>query len=77
MTTKDKTRQRLVGSMRKTKVVAGIGTENAEPEASVAAIKATQAANPTAAKPARGTQPAAAEPVAGDSYQSGRRIWPD
>lgn len=77
MTSKDKTRQRLVGSMRKTKAVAGIGSENAEPEAGVSAIKATQAAKPTAAKSAHGTQPAPAEPVASDSYQCGRRIWPD
>ena len=78
MSSKDKTREKLMGSMRKTKADAGIGSnEQAKPAAS------TTAATPPAAKPAaRSSTPANRPPQprttgSADSYQSGRRVWPD
>lgn len=77
MSSKDKTRQKLVGSMRKTKADAGIGgTEDTEemkvspdlprpkpPKQAVAQETRRESANPGRAK--------------GDPYQGGRRVWPD
>lgn len=80
MNSKDKTREKLVGSMRKTKAVAGIGkdlkadaktgnpavSEPAKPRSSRATGRATRAAS--SSRP---------ETVKTDRYQSGRRVWPD
>ena len=76
MSSKDKTRQKLVGSMRKTKADAGIGTENAD-EAKVSADlpKPKPPQQHVAREPKReSTKPVSAK---ADSYQSGRRVWPD
>jgi hypothetical protein len=76
MSSKDKTRQKLVGSMRKTKADAGIGTENAEAEK-----VSTDLPKPKPEKQAVGreTKPQSTKPdtARGDRYQSGRRVWPD
>lgn len=77
MTTKDRTRQKLVGSMRKTKAVAGIGTENTETETIAADTKVSQPGKPAAAKAGSASKVSRPEPERRDSYQSGRRIWPD
>jgi hypothetical protein len=110
MTSKDKTREKLVGSMRKTKTVTGSGSdgERTETGADAAVSEATEikAETPseTTAKPAPKTTTktttktsmkttAKAKPKAErdghvdstsqparageDSYQSGRRVWPD
>jgi hypothetical protein len=102
MTSKDKTREKLVGSMRKTKTVTGSGSdgERTETGADAAVSEATEikAETPseTTAKPAPKTSmktTAKAKPKAErdghvdstsqparageDSYQSGRRVWPD
>ena len=76
MSSKDKTREKLMGSIRKTKADAGIGTNHQSESA-----PASQAAAPAPAKPASqearrspGSQPQA---VSSDGYQSGRRVWPD
>ncbi|MCG6975689.1 MAG: hypothetical protein LJE56_04690 [Acidiferrobacterales bacterium] len=76
MSSKDKTRQKLVGSMRKTKADAGIGTENAdETKASPDLPEPKPPKQPAAREPKReSTKPVSAK---GDSYQSGRRVWPD
>ena len=76
MSSKDKTRQKLVGSMRKTKADAGIGTENTEEKkVSPDLPKAKPAKQPVARESRRqSTRPESAQ---GDSYQSGRRVWPD
>lgn len=80
MSDNDKTRQKLVDSMRRTKVSA---TKKAAPKASVESKKATASKPAPAAKkaPVKKAQPKAAakvpSTVAVDSYQSGRRIWPD
>ena len=76
MSSKDKTRQKLVGSMRKTKADAGLDTGDAEetkvspdlprpkpPKQAVAQENRRESANPGRAK--------------GDPYQGGRRVWPD
>jgi hypothetical protein len=76
MTSKDKTRQKLVGSMRKTKAAAGIGTDAAETEPA--------AASPVTPEPAASDTASAASLRSGkselpkpDPYQSGSRVWPD
>ena len=74
MSSKDKTREKLMGSMRKTKADAGIGTTSkSEPMASQLA--------PAPVKPApkKASRPPSAPPqtVSSDGYQSGRRVWPD
>jgi hypothetical protein len=81
MSSNDKTRQKLVDSMRRTKVSA---TKKAAPKAKVEAKQApaTQPA-PTAKKAqVKKAQPTTAakkvtSAVAADHYQSGQRIWPD
>jgi len=76
MSSKDKTRQKLVGSMRKTKAEAGIGTENTD----------TSAVSPDSPEPRRPKKAVTPETkmirsnidsVTADHYQSGRRVWPD
>jgi hypothetical protein len=86
MTSNDKTREKLVGSMRKTKAVTGTGTESAETETAAAAADETTvktAAEPVAKAKTEAkndgriestSQPARASV---DSYQSGQRVWPD
>jgi hypothetical protein len=77
MTSKDKTRQRLVGSMRKTKAVAGIGTDNAETETAVAGSEVPQSAKPAVGKASGSGSSLRPKKVDADSYQNGRRVWPD
>jgi len=77
MSSKDKTREKLMGSMRKTKADAGIGTDK-KPESTTS----SQAAAPKSAKPAqqkasRATTKSQPRTSNTDSYQSGRRVWPD
>ena len=96
-TRKDKTRKKLVGSMRKTKAAAGIGTDSArsktEAGASVVEEKVIEekvveekaeetvveakAAKPTAQSIKRNVTSSQPAQVSVDSYQSGRRVWPD
>ena len=96
-TRKDKTRKKLVGSMRKTKAAAGIGTDSArsktEAGASVVEEKVIEekvieekaeetvveakAAKPTAQSIKRNVTSSQPAQVSADSYQSGRRVWPD
>ena len=75
MSSKDKTRQQLVGSMRKTKAEAGIGNETEDTKVSpdLPTPKPPKQAAPRETKRER-TSPAS---VKGDLYQSGRRVWPD
>jgi len=86
VSSKDKTRNKLVGSMRKTK--AGIGADKSEatranPAPSAAepapATKAPAAAAPARAPAAKASQAALARTAVpnADNYQSGRRVWPD
>ena len=75
MSSKDKTREKLMGSMRKTKADAGIGSSK-QPE------PAARAAAPTPAKPAaqkvsRPTPSSNPRTSSSDGYQSGARVWPD
>ncbi len=80
MSDNDKTRQKLVDSMRRTKVSA---TKKAAPKASVETKKAPATKPTPAAKKApvkKAPAKAAAKvtsKVAVDPYQSVRRIWPD
>ena len=81
MTTKDKTGDRLVASIRRTKAVAEKPTEAAAPateesKRSVTPRKAGSAAKQGAARPAKKR---AAKQTGGaqGNYESGRRVWPD
>ena len=77
MSSKDKTRAKLMGSMRKTKADAGIETNN-RPE-SAAASKATtpKSAKPAVEKRTRAAPSTQPHHINSDGYQSGRRVWPD
>lgn len=77
MSTKDKTRQRLVGSMRKTKAVAGIGADNVDTGSVAEAIKPVVKAKAVAATNAERLVTSKTEVRCADTYQSGRRVWPD
>ena len=77
MTSKDKTREKLVGSMRRTKSAAGIGNDNAEPESAAASPVASAPAAPAAAGKAKPSAAPRPETVNAEAYQSGRRVWPD
>jgi len=86
MSSKDKTRQKLMGSMRKTKAAAGIGNETAPEPKSTPTVNAEPAkteqprkvAEPKATAP-KATRRADPDPYSarGDVYQSARRVWPD
>lgn len=75
MSSKDKTREKLMGSMRKTKADAGIESSNQTQPAKVSPAT-TASSKPAAEKIARAT-PAASPRVSTEGYQSGRRVWPD
>jgi len=72
MSSKDKTREKLLGSMRKSKADAGIDTPASPP-------RETQ--KPAAAKPAvrkkAASLPEKSTQGGSDAYQSGHRVWPD
>jgi len=75
MSSKDKTRQKLMGSMRKTKAEAGLGSEKtgeAKASPSVPESRPRQQKKTSAAPKTR-----TASRETGDPYRSGRRIWPD
>ena len=81
MSSNDKTRQKLVDSMRRTKVSA---TKKAAPKAKVEANKtpATKPSSAAKSEPVQKAQPTTAakkvtSTVVADPYQSGQRIWPD
>ena len=76
MSSKDKTRQKLVGSMRKTKAEAGIGAEtSAANKVSTDLHKPKPPKQPMALETKReSTKPDSAKR---DLYQRGRRVWPD
>lgn len=83
MTTKDRTRNQLVGSMRKTKAVAGIGKDSVETGA--VAAKNTRQTNSGQTKAGQTVAqrskrvPVKPQPlsVSADDYQIGQRVWPD
>lgn len=87
MTSKDKTREKLVGSMRKTKAAAGIESDNTETvtEAGAAVVEEkvvdtvteAKAAKPAAQSAKRNVKSSRPARDSVDSYQSGRRVWPD
>ena len=77
MSSKDKTRQKLVGSMRKTKSVAGIGVDNANTESVAEDHKQPVKAKPVVATNAERVVATKSKSRGADGYQSGRRVWPD
>lgn len=77
MSSKDKTRQKLVGSMRKTKAVAGIDSDNVNREVVAEDAKPAANAKQVSATNVERDMPAKAKPRGANVYQSGRRVWPD
>jgi hypothetical protein len=76
MSTKDKAREKLMSSMRKTKASAsGQSTQSAEKPAEKPVAKAKPAAKKPAARSSDGGYSHRAS--SGDAYQSSGRIWPD
>jgi hypothetical protein len=73
MTTKDKTGDKLVASIRRTKSGAGTGTTAAKTTAAAPAKKRASKRR-VSAKTAPAKQATA---KSGDSYQSAGRVWPD
>lgn len=76
MTTSDKTRDKLVSSMRKTKVATN---KNTEPEDPVLKVRAT-AGKKQSYKPKEAVSKTAIEASSqgcADPFQSSRRVWPD
>jgi hypothetical protein len=77
MNSKDKTRQKLVGSMRKTKDVAGIGSNNIEAGSVSAASEPSKPAKPATNRANAGASSSRSKSIGANGYQSGRRVWPD
>ncbi|MGD8559917.1 MAG: hypothetical protein PVF34_01580 [Gammaproteobacteria bacterium] len=82
MSTKDKTREKLVNSMRKTKAVINEQSDSKQEHAETYAPP--PARPPKTAKSAKNTQSEEATEISstrpaidGDPYQSRGRIWPD
>jgi len=71
MTTKNSTRNKLVGSMRKTKAIAGIGAGSTETG------EETEVRQPAAERSKAVVGPSQPAPASADGYQCGRRVWPD
>jgi len=76
MSTNDKTGEKLLASMRKTKADAAdkSGAEKAENQA---ASKQEAPSSPPPKKKAPAKRGGRGRTSGGDPYQSGRRIWPD
>lgn len=82
MSTKDKTRAKLMDSMRKTKESASAQTHQpattSAPKAETKpAASAPSAEKPAARKPVAKTSSGGYTSRGKDAYQSGGRIWPD
>jgi hypothetical protein len=75
MSTKDKTREKLLNSMKKTKKVINEQPDAKQEHAKTYAASAAKANPAKAKKPAR--KPSTDTKPASDPYQSGGRIWPD
>ena len=77
MTTQDKTGEKLVQSIRKTKSTGGAaGSTTGSATASKGAAAKSTGAKPTAASKKVAAKPKAAA-AATNGYQSGQRVWPD
>lgn len=80
MTTADKTKQKLLDSMRKSKTGAARKPAAATPASATRKSPARRAAKPAAPKrpAAAGTSiPSITRQVSSDPFQSNGRIWPD
>lgn len=75
MTTSDKTRQKLVDSMRKTK--AASGSESGDSSKPAASVGPRAKSRKTGTKGKTKTSPTPSRQGSADPYQAGRRVWPD
>lgn len=83
MSSTDKTRQKLMASMRKTKAGSGSSASQAATGKKTATKSAPKTARKAAATPGKAgagktaRDKAKPRPVVADPYQGGRRVWPD
>lgn len=77
MTSKDRTRQKLVGSMRKTKSAAGIGSGGIDAETGVSGSEESGTMKPAKPVAPRTAGASGNQNASMNGYQSGRRVWPD
>jgi len=81
MSTKDKAREKLLNSMRKTKAVINDQPDSKQAHAETYAPPAAKATTSRKPAPARASKPepapAAHRAASHDPYQSAGRIWPD
>ena len=91
MTNTDKTRQKLVNSMRKSKDAAGKkpvpksattkvsspGKTSPKKKKTATAVASTKSPQESGAAAKKADATAGSALAAGDSYQGGRRVWPD
>ena len=76
MSSNDKTSKKLVDSMRKTKVNVKKNTTNAEHEANINQ-QSDKSGGKKLAKSTESKKSAKNSLSAADTYQCGRRVWPD
>lgn len=71
MSEADKTRQKLLDSVQKTRAAAGAETPTQDEGA------ADKQGKPARARPSKKPTDGKAKPAAGDPYRSSNRVWPD
>lgn len=77
MTDTDKTREKLIGSIRKTKAAAEHRTPDTAPQPPAPASAPAPAPTPSRTAPPPAAKTKAKSAPVRDPYQSGRRVWPD
>jgi hypothetical protein len=77
MSSKDTTRQKLVGSMRKTKAAAGITEDLQHQDTKPNRPKQSESVKTTRKQPSDSASVTGSEMSGIKGYQSGRRVWPD
>jgi len=77
MSSKDTTRQKLVGSMRKTKAAAGITEDAQQAESKLVRPKQSESLKTARRQPSNPASATGSEMSGAEGYQSGRRVWPD
>ena len=77
MSSKDKTREKLMGSIRKTKAGAGTGSRSEPDKTSASQASVSRSAKSIAKRASRVTSDPQSRTISPDAYESGRRVWPD
>ena len=77
MSSRERTRQKLVGSMRKTKEIAGIDPGEKDATSDIPAADKSGTAKRVKPATAKSAGFSGNEKTDINGYQSGRRVWPD